>query len=159
MREVKDVYHTFLHREADPVGLSGWTQFLQQENTLEQLEARIVASPEYLQSRAGGNSDHFLATLFMDAFNRPLDQTGSETFGDEFDSGGDRRRVAEQIFTTAEFRQDLVRSDYQRFLNRGADPGGLGAAVAALKSGLRTETLIATIVGSPEYNNRGFGGF
>jgi autotransporter-associated beta strand protein len=151
MQQVQDVYRTFLHRDADPIGLTSWTQFLAQGRTLEQLEVQIVISPEYLQRRAGGNTNNFLATLFMDAFNRTIDKAGRDRFGNDFGSGRKRQRAAEQIFATDEFRQDLVQSYYQRFLNRSADPGGLRASLAALKTGVRDETLIAVILSSPEY--------
>src|SRR5439155_3229415 len=141
----------YLHRSVDPTGLTSWTQYLVQGHTLEQLQAQIVASPEYLQRRAGGNTNNYLATLFMDAFNRPLDQAGRSMFGGDFDRSNARRNVAEQIFSTNEYRQDLVQSYYQRYLNRGADSGGLSAAVAALKNGLSDESLIAVIASSPEY--------
>jgi autotransporter-associated beta strand protein len=152
MQEVKDLYQKFFHRDADPIGLSGWTQFLVQGHTLEELAAQIVASPEYLQTRVAANTNNFVATLFRDAFNRPLDQNGLGLFGDQdVDSNRDRRQLAERMFGTDEFRLDLVRSYYQRFLNRSGDPAGSDAALAALKNGTTDETLITVIVGSPEY--------
>src|SRR5262249_7409507 len=115
LQAVQDIYHKFLQRDADPTGLNGWTQFLLRGNTLEQLEAQIVASPEYLQRRAGGNTNNFLATLFMDAFNRPLDQAGRQMFGGEdVNSSDERRELAEQVFATTEFRQNVVQGYYQR---------------------------------------------
>jgi autotransporter-associated beta strand protein len=151
MREVQDAYQQYLHRSVDPTGLTSWTQYLSQGHTLEQLQAQIAASPEYLQRRAGGNTNNYLATLFMDAFNRPLDQAGRAMFGGDFERSNVRRKVAERIFSTNEYRQDLVQSYYQRFLNRSADSVGLNASVAALQNGVRGESLIAVIVSSPEY--------
>jgi autotransporter-associated beta strand protein len=151
MLEVSSLYPKFLHRTVDPTGLTGWTQYLLQGHTLEQLQAQIVASPEYLQTRLGGNTDNFLSTLIMDTFNRPITQADMNMFGDDFGSVNDRVNVAEQVFATTEYRQDLVESYYQRFLNRTADTGGLNAAVAALQNGVPDETVIAVIVSSPEY--------
>jgi hypothetical protein len=121
-------------------------------NSVEQLEAQLVASPEYLQARAGGTTNHFLAALFTDAFNRPLDPAGQDLYGDhDCDHSAARGRVAEQIFTSAEFRKDWVQKSYQRFLNRSADSSGLSAATAALDNGERDETILAVLVSSPEY--------
>jgi autotransporter-associated beta strand protein len=154
MREVREVYQKFLHRDADPTGVSGWTQFLVQGHTVEQLEAQIVASPEYLQRRAGGNTNNFLAAVISDAFNRSITQADRSMSGDHFGSTRDRREVAEKLLATTEYRQDLVQSDYGRYLHRDADAGGLNMSVAALNNSLRDETLIAAIVGSPEYLDR-----
>jgi hypothetical protein len=151
MLEVQDVYRRYLLRGADPTGLSSWTQYLVQGHTLEQLEVQIVISPEYLQRRAGGNTNNFLATVFMDAFNRALDQAGRDQFGGDSGSANDRREIADKIFASTEFRQDLVQSDYQRFLNRTAESGGLNAFTNALKNGATDEDVIATIVSSQEY--------
>jgi len=151
---VQDAYQKYLHRSVDPTGLSSWTQFLTQGHTVEQMQAQIVASPEYLQNRAGGNTNNFLATIFMDAFNRPLDQAGRDMFNGDFSRSNTRRDVAERIFSTTEYRQDLVQSYYQRYLNRSADSVGLSASVAALKNGLSDESLIAVIASSPEYFTR-----
>lgn len=151
MQEVQAVYQQFLHRTADPTGLSGWTQYLVQGHTVEQLQAQIVASPEYLQRRAGGSTDNFLAALIMDTFNRSVTQADRNAFGDDFNSGRDRQDAAEKVFMTNEYRQDLVQSYFHRFLNRGADPVGLNASVAALQNGMTDEMIIAVIVSSPEY--------
>jgi autotransporter-associated beta strand protein len=151
MQEVREVYQRFLHRDADPGGLGGWTQFLVQGHTLEQLQAQIIASSEYLQRRAGGNTDQFLKSVISDAFNRPMMQADRSMFSNDSDSNRGRREIAEKIFATNEYRQDFVQRYYQRYLHRNADPGGLTVSLAALNNGLRDETLMATIVGSAEY--------
>jgi hypothetical protein len=151
MLEVQEVYQKYLHRSADPSGLSGWTQYLLQGHTLEQLQAEIVASQEYLQMRLGGNTDNFLTTVIMDTFNRSATQADHDQFGDDFDDYEDRRSTAENIFATNEYRQDLVESYYQTYLHRSADPGGLSASVAALANGVTDEMLISVIVSSPEF--------
>jgi autotransporter-associated beta strand protein len=151
MQEVNEVYRNFLHRDSDPSGLSGWTQFLVQGHTLEQLEVQIVASSEYLLRRAGANPSNFLAIVIGDAFQRSITQADRSLFGDDSGSNGGRRELAENVFATNEYRQDLVQSYYQRYLQRNVDPGGLTLSLAALDNGLRDEVLITAIVGSPEY--------
>ena len=151
MLEVQDVYQKYLHRSADPIGLSGWTQYLVQGHTVEQLQAEVVASQEYLQRRLGGNTANFLATVIMDTFNRSVTQADRNMFGDDFNSYGDRRSTAQNIFATNEYRQDLVERYFQTYLHRNADAVGLNASVAALKNGVSDEMLIAVIVSSPEF--------
>jgi hypothetical protein len=157
MLQVRDVYQKFLHRGVDPISLTGWTQYLVQGHTLEQLQAQIVASPEYFQTRAGGNTNNFLPVLIMDTYNRPLNQADISRFGndtDDFDTIEGRHKVAEQVFATNEYRQGVVQSTFQRYLHRNADPVGLNASVAALKNGVSDEMLIAVVVSSPEYLSR-----
>jgi autotransporter-associated beta strand protein len=151
MQEVKEVYQKFLHRDADSIGLSSWTRFLLQGHTVEQLEAQVVASAEYLQRRAGGNTNSFLPTVINDAFDRSITQADRSVSGEDFAGSRGRRVAAEKFFATTEYQQDLVKRDYVRYLLRDADAGGLNLSVAALNNGLRAETLIAAIVGSPEY--------
>src|SRR5262249_20952353 len=73
MNEVKAIYTHFLHRPADSTGLNAFVSFLGAGGTVEQVESAIVGSPEYLQNRGGGSNDGFLAALYQDALNRPID--------------------------------------------------------------------------------------
>src|SRR5262249_34837587 len=58
--------------------------------------------------------------------------------------------VAEAVFASDEFRQDLVQSYYQRFLGRDAEPGGLQYWTQWLRQGRTTAGLIAGFAGSTE---------
>src|SRR5262249_2413687 len=49
-RRVMDDYRVFLHREADPTGLGGWSGALQGGMTDGQLVAALLGSPEYWQN-------------------------------------------------------------------------------------------------------------
>jgi hypothetical protein len=44
-----------------------------------------------------------------------------------------------------------VNNYYETFLRRASDSGGLAYRVAQLAAGARDESVIATIVGSPEF--------
>jgi hypothetical protein len=68
--------------------------------------------------------------------------------------------VAEVVFTSSEYRQNLVRDLYQEFHRRTVDDSGLNYfAGTALVQGARIEQVIAGIVGSVEYFSRqGSGG-
>src|SRR5262249_59513060 len=58
--EVQSLYQLLLHRPADPTGLATFTSFLAVGGTLEQAEAIVAGSSEYLQTRAGGSNDSYL---------------------------------------------------------------------------------------------------
>jgi hypothetical protein len=153
-RVVQNLYNTYLKRRVDSSGLKAFTDFLAAGGTVEQVAETLTASPEYFQSRGGGTNDGFLNALYQDALQRPIDATGQSVFSQLLQSGGTRPQVVTVIFTSDEFRQDLVQSFYQRFLRRGADPGGLNAFVGLLRQGKRDEEVIANIVGSDEYLGR-----
>jgi uncharacterized protein (TIGR03118 family) len=151
---VQNLYSTYLKRRVDPAGLNAFTNFLAAGGTVEQVEEMLTASPEYFQSRGGGTNDGFLTALYQDALQRPVDSTGQNVFGQLLNNGGTRAQVATAIFTSDEFRQDLVQSFYQRFLRRAADSGGLNTFVSLLRQGMRDEQVLAAIVGSEEYLGR-----
>src|SRR5205823_1996617 len=84
---VQDLYRHYLQREADPTGLKAATAFLMAGGSVEQVEAMITSSPEYFQRRGSGSNDGFLAALYQDAFNRPIDSVGQSAFGSALASG------------------------------------------------------------------------
>jgi uncharacterized protein (TIGR03118 family) len=151
---VQQLYNSLLHRPADASGLSTFANFLANGGTVEQAQAIIASSTEYFQTRGGGTNDGFLDALYKDAFNRAVDSSGRSAFDRALASGVTRAQVATIIFTSAEFRQDLVQSDYQRFLRRAADSGGLSGFTAALQQGVRDEQIILAMVSSDEYSAR-----
>jgi uncharacterized protein (TIGR03118 family) len=150
---VQSLYSTFLHRSADPGGLKAFTDFLAAGGTIEQVEASITGSPEFFQNRGGQTNDGFLDAIYQDALNRSVDAVGRSSFDQALAQGATRAQVATAIFTSDEFRQDLVGGFFQRFLHRTPDNTGLNAFVNFLRQGARDEQVIASIAGSPEYFN------
>jgi uncharacterized protein (TIGR03118 family) len=151
---VRNLYTRFLGRQADAVGLNAFTTALANGATVEQVEAALVGSPEYFQSRGHGTNNGFLDAVYQDALNRAVDSVGRTFFGQLLASGGTTTQVATLIFTSDEFRQDLVQGFYQTFLHRAADSGGLAFFVGLLRQGRRDEEVVAGIAGSDEYFGR-----
>jgi hypothetical protein len=148
---VQNAYQQFLRRSADPGGLAFWVNFLQQGQTIEQMEAGIVGSAEYLQTRGGGTTAGFLTALYQDALGRAIDTVGQGIFTQQLAGGASRGQVASQVFASTEFQQALVQSDYRLLLNRVADPAGLNAFVTALQQGQTDQQIAAAIAGSDEF--------
>src|SRR5262249_20051164 len=151
---VQNLYTQFLRRTVDAGGLATFTTALGNGATIEQVEEALVSSTEYFQSRGNGTNDGFLSALYQDALKRSIDPTGQATFDKFIQNGGPRAQVATAIFTSTEFRQDLVQGYYQTFLHRAADTGGQATFVALLKAGKSDQEVIADIVGSPEFFGR-----
>jgi hypothetical protein len=148
--EVQGLYVTYLHRAADPGGLQHFVNVLNSGGTVEQVAEVLVSSGEYFQLHGGAN-DAFLTAIYYDALGRggsPAEQTG---FLQGLNGGTmSRAQVAAAIFGSAEYRNDLVENDYQEFLGRNADPGGLAAWSAQLQSGMTDAQLAAGLLGSAE---------
>jgi hypothetical protein len=150
--EVNNLYTTFLHRAADPDGLSTFTEFLAQGGTVEQIATILAGSDEYFLTRGGGTNEGFLEALYEDALVRPVDGSGLATFGQALAIGASRPQVAATIFSSLEYRQDLVAGFYLQLLHRNADNGGLNTFMGLLGTGIRDEDVMATLVGSSEYS-------
>jgi titin len=152
--EVQALYQHYLHRPADAGGLATFVGFLDSGGTVEQVAAIIVGSPEYYAVRGGNTTTGFLTALYQDALNRLPDAAGAAVFTQALGQGLSRGQVAAAVFTSAEYRQDLVQADYLTWLNRPADPSGLNGFMAGLAGGLRDEMLTATLLGSDEFFSR-----
>ncbi len=148
--EVQQVYSQFLHRSAEPAALTTWTAFLQSGGTVQQLEAKIVGSNEYFQAHGGADAG-FLAGLYQDALGRKADPGGQASFGAELANGVSPGQVAAQVFSSAEFLEDVVQGVYQHFLHRQGDAGGVDSWVNDLQNGLSEDAVIAAFIGSQEY--------
>src|SRR5262249_59496297 len=83
---VQSSYQKFLHRTAEQAGVNFWVSFLQQGHTVEQMEAGIVGSMEYMQNRGGGTNNGFLTALFQDALGRAVDATAQNFFTQQLGS-------------------------------------------------------------------------
>jgi hypothetical protein len=147
---VTSLYVQYLHRGPDAAGLQAFVGFLA-SGTLEQVAAMITGSGEYFVNRAGGTNDGFLDALYADALHRAVDSTGRTLFDQALAQGATRQQVAQAIFASNEYRQDLVRSFYWLYLHRPADTAGLNAFVGALGQGATDQAVIAAILASNEY--------
>jgi hypothetical protein len=151
---VENLYSSLLHRAADIPGLILAVGFLEGGGTDEQLAATIAGSVEYFQNRGGGTNDGFLTALYQDVLARAIDTSGQATFSQALIAGMSRVQVAASIYTSPEYRQNLVEGYYMTYLRRPADSGGLNTFVGALQSGATDENVISAIVGSDEYFQR-----
>ena len=148
---VQSFYTLFLHRAADPAGLSGFVGALGVSSTTEQVEAAIAGSTEYFATRGGSANDGFLDALYADLLGRAVDPTGRAAFDAALTGGATRTEVATAVLNSPEYRMDLVESFYIRFLHRGADAAGLSAFTHASLNGATDELIAATILSSAEY--------
>jgi hypothetical protein len=148
--EVQALYNQYLHRAADPTGLTNGVAFLQSGGTNEQLAAAIAGSPEYFTNRGGGTNSGFLDAFYHDALGRAIDSSGAANWGAALAAGTSRTQVALSILGSLEYRQHLVGIYYNTFLDRAEDSGS-ATWVNALVAGARDESVIASILGTTEF--------
>jgi uncharacterized membrane protein len=158
---VDQLYEQFLHRSGvgDP-GVAGWVAMLQAGDTVEQVEAGIVNSPEYIQDRTNGTFDSWLTAFYDDTVGQAPDASDRAAW-DAYAVGKTDAEVALAIMTSApppgatanEYRLDLVNSFYEQLLDRTAvgDPGQATWA-SQLQAGVRYEEVVALIVADTNYN-------
>jgi hypothetical protein len=104
------------------------------------------------QVKFATHNQRFVAQVFVDLLNRPVDPAGLLFFGGLLDAGlSTRTQVAQTIMSSLEFRVDQVTAAYQLVLNRIPDPVGLNAFVSFLNAGGTLEQLKVGLAGSPEF--------
>jgi uncharacterized protein GlcG (DUF336 family) len=149
--EVQALYSQLLNRPADPGGLAAYVAFLESGGTIEQVGAAIIGSAEYYQNRGGGSNDGFLNALYQDILQRAVDPSGRATFDQLLANGATPQQIAELVYSSPEYQQDLVETLYRRYLNRAADPTGLSAFTALLASGWTDNQVAASLISSAEF--------
>ncbi len=148
--EVQALDQQYLHRPADSTGLVGFTGFLMNGGTVEQVAAMLAGSSEFFQQQAQRTDAGFVQALFQDALHRPASMAKRQklVFGLTLVS---RQEAAAMLLRTSEHETDLVLGDYTQYLRRSAAMTEAGGWVAALRAGLTDEQVIAGMIGSEEY--------
>ena len=149
--EVTDLYNRLLNRAPDAGGLVSFATMLSQGGTLEQLEAILVGSPEYFQTRGAGSVSGFLGAAYGDLLGRQPDAGGAAYFTNQIAMGAARATVAGTLATGMEGSQRTVDRLFQQYLHRSAAAGDKAFFGSQLQNGLRDEQLITTLAASDEY--------
>jgi hypothetical protein len=152
------LFNEYLHRTASQSEVAYWTQFLASGGTDEQLRAALIGSAEYLTTRGGGTPPGFLGSLYCDVLGRAIDSADQQTWEQALGTGTSREQVALDVLSSAEYRGDLVKDFYLRFLRRPPSASERATWIGALQSGATDEQVIAALLSSQEYFNDFSGG-
>ena len=101
----------------------------------------------------GSPNQRFVAQLYLDLLNRPVDQSGLQTWSNLLDKGQSRFQVIRLIQSSPEYRGLQVRQLSQEILGREADAAGLQTHVNFLSRGGTVRQLRGLLLGSQEYFN------
>jgi len=146
---VRSLYERYLHRAADPGGLQTFAGMLAGGSTIEQVSAALVGSTEYFNLH-GSNDLGFVDAMYEDGLNRLPDPAGLNTFLQDLATGTSQAAAAAMLFSSFEYRNDVVEANYQALLGRQADASGQAYFLNLLGSGTTDQTLAADILGSQE---------
>ena len=147
--QVDAMYLHYLNRAADPGGQTFWVTSLQQGGTFEQVAEGLVSSPEYFSDNGSTNQGYVIG-LYQDVLNRTPTQNEVNGWVTLLNAGATRNAVATFFLNSTEYRTDLINTDYQTFLLRSPDAGGLAIWLNAFKAGATDQQVLAAIFGSPE---------
>jgi hypothetical protein len=144
--EVQTAYHAYLQRDASAAELAAATHFLAGGGTVEQLQVRLVTTPEFWQLH-GSTATGFLDGLYEDALGHAPDAAQVSAASRVLHPG----RLATAVFASTEYRRDLIQTDYTRFLYSLPDKKVEQAFLQAFQRGDHDEHILAAILSSADY--------
>jgi hypothetical protein len=144
--EAETAYHTYLQRDASTAELAAATHFLAVGGTVEQLQVRLVTSPEYWRLQ-GATGAGFVNGLYQAALGHAPDAAELAVATRALHPA----RLADAVFTSAEYRRDLVENDCASLLGQVPDKRTEQALLTALAGGGRDEDVLADVFGSAEF--------
>ncbi len=106
----------------------------------------------------GTPAERFVAHLYLDLLNRPVDPAGLTFWVGLIDGGLGHTQVVRAILGSTEYLTGEIRAAYGRYLHRPLDPAGWAYFFPLLYGGGAAEQMGTRIVSSPEYlRTRGVG--
>lgn len=149
---ISDLYLELLNRPVDPLGLQYSLNFLAQGGTLEQLEAIILSSPEYFSTQGGGTNAGWIAAVYLDVLQRPIQPNETAFWVGVLNQPGiSLLAVATFVLVSPEADTVTIRNTYLQYLRRDALAQDLNFWLPALQAGMTNEVFVANVIGSPEY--------
>ncbi|WP_434135184.1 DUF4214 domain-containing protein [Pseudomonas luteola] len=150
LNTVKQLYLTYLGREADAAGLANWAgQLANGTMTAQSIAAALMQSKEY-QTR------NTVQQLYQTYLGRDADTSGLSTWTSQIMAGSmTADSVAAALTRSAEYQSRVVQQMYYTYLGRAADAAGLSSWTSQLTSGTMTaESLASALKQSKEYQTR-----
>jgi hypothetical protein len=148
---VVNAFNALLNRNPDPGALAAFTARLNGGASIDDVAAVLMSSNEYYQTRGGGTDAGYLASLYHDILNRPLDSGGAAFLEGLLPGRGTRTSVVQVIAKSPEAEQDVVRNLFQHFLHRDPDDAALSYYAGTLESGGRSEGVMTALLASDEF--------
>jgi hypothetical protein len=154
---VTAAYQSYVDRTPTTGEQAAWVSLMENGVTDEQVEAQILASPEYLQSHGGGGAG-WVTNLYQTVLNRTPSQAEVNGWVQALAGGASAAQIAYALAASAEHEGQVITADYQKYLGRAPAATELAGWVNAYLAEASNETIIANLVGSAEYYTEHAGG-
>jgi virginiamycin B lyase len=151
VRQVEEVYQRDLGRDADPTWLVISVNYLNFGHAVAELDAILLASPEYALKHGVTDNQGFAAATFQQVLGRPLDAADQAMFGAMLDGGMSRWTFATDLYRSVEGLGLRVQNLYSQYLNRNPESDGLAAWFNGLVKRMPDDAVTAGFVGSDEF--------
>jgi hypothetical protein len=150
--EVTNVFETILRHAPGPDGLTAGIHYLNAGGTIEGLKSFLYGSTEYYQNIGGNTNSGFLSALYQGILGRSIDPGALSNGLSYLAAGGSRSALASYLESTNEGVKQTVQTIYMAYLRRYPTFDEINANTTALMAGAMTDqSLIAALIGSPEY--------
>jgi hypothetical protein len=149
----RSFYLTYLRRAASPNDVNTLAPLLENSVTDEQVLIALLASNEYFQNPNLGASSNsvWLNQVFLDLLKRNRDPS-SQGLLDGLNNGTlTRAQVVSAVIGTEDYRDQLITSDYAKFLGRTPAPSEITYWSGRLQGGLTDEQFVTLLLSSAEY--------
>jgi hypothetical protein len=150
---VESVYQKYLGRTPDAGGLAFWIQRMFDGLTDEQLEASLIASPEYFQ-HAGGANRSWVDAMYQDLLGRQPDSAGEAFWVGQLQLGVSRYSVALGFAASRERESQHLMAEYRKLLGRPAGNQEIDYWLGQFEQGVSSEDILTGLVTSDEYYNK-----
>ena len=149
--EIRGYYGKFLGRDASNQDINAIIGVLFNGGSNDTLKGVILSSDEYFR-HAGDSNPNFLARLYMDVLNRPIDNNAELTF-ETARNGASRSDIVRVVLASDEAHIAVIRGYYQRLLRRDPTQAEIADFLPVLRAGGQDVILIGLLCNSNEYFN------
>lgn len=146
---VNDTYLLLFNRNADPTGLSVWSNQLNNGMSIQSLYAIFMTGSEYNTIHA--SNEDFVTSVYVNLLGRQPDGDGYNYFLSLLNAEQPRANVVNPILASDEFSRRQVRLAFQKYLKRNVDGGGENFYTSIVIGGYPLQNLHRDLVSSVEY--------
>jgi hypothetical protein len=145
---------------AEPAGLNGWVAFLGEGHSARELEAQIMASPEYFLGRGEGTAGGFMTAVYQDLTYLDADQKGFQSWSqflagsagsDPIGGVGVRFAVVTGFLHSWLADATAAEAWFNQYLQRPVDDASFTPLIDAMQQGMGDEQFIDLLLGSAAY--------
>jgi hypothetical protein len=148
------LYQNWLGRSPSAGEVQGWLGAMRQGTSAEQVLTTVLASTEYFNRTAVRDAGDWIDAMYASMLGRNADLAGKNAALQALSQGTSRATVASWVVQSVEREQRVMRTNYERYLDRDPGTSELNGWVNVFLHGTSNEQIVAGIIGSDEYLQR-----